>query len=109
MYTSAIFQQWPHTSSFGIIATDDHSTPQIAKAMVRRGSRSRLRLALEAVRAAQLLVYQNRWEKIIIWSDVKEMVTALQHNRNMHVDHLPISEDIILLQHIFDDCCFSFV
>lgn len=58
-YTSAIFQQWPHKSSFGILATDDQGTPQQAKAMVHNEGGSKWRLALEAVRAAQLLAYQN--------------------------------------------------
>lgn len=77
--------------------------------MLSQDSRSNQQLALEAVRSAQLLAYQNGWKKIIIRNDVQEMVTALQQKRDMYVDHLLISEDIILLQQLFDDCIFSFV
>lgn len=76
--TSSIFQQWPLKSVFGLLATDFHGIQQKAEAMTRNRGTSAISLALEAVRSAKLLAYQRGWRKVVIRSDVQEIVTMLQ-------------------------------
>lgn len=107
--TSSIFQRQPKSSSVGIIARDDQQSVVHAQTLVFSDSHDAKCLALEAIRSAQLLAYNRGWQNISIAIDIEEIFRLVTHCSDPPVLLSVISEDINLLSHLFDDCCFALV
>lgn len=107
--TSSIFKRHSPQTTTGIIAFGPHGKPQHAKVNVWLDKKDLNRLALEAVRDAQLLAYQFGWRKVIIQNDVHDVVDMLLKKQNFTSELATIANDIFLLTNLFDDCHFSFI
>lgn len=73
--------------------------------MRHEGRWSGQRLAMEAVRSAQLLAYKLGVRKVIIPTEVKEIVDMLNQRASIPTELFPIADDFTLLKHLFEDCC----
>lgn len=109
LVTSSITRRQSHKSSAGILATDHHGFPLQAQVNNWQHMKDFKCLAIEAIRDAQLLAYQTGWRKVIIQSDVQEIVAKILKNKSFSIELATIANDIIFLTNLFDDCRFSYI
>lgn len=107
--TNSISRMQPPKTATGILAYDHQGKLLHAKAQVGTICKDAKHLALEAIRAAQLLAFQLGWKMVVIRNDVQEIVSMLHKNSGFPTDLLTIATDIILLTNLFDDCHFLYV